>query len=286
MVTQVAFPKIQRQGHFIALVYKVVGFYSIPLLTVATIISLTNVFTTGSLVTITGVQLAWAILFSAAIEVNSVRLFIESAIDDSKTDFGIAIVLTIVAGAALFVEGLQQTTGFDWSNLWVRIVIGFLLAARVVCVMILLGREGRKLGHSLKPQKMEVNELEKLPEKQELNPEDQAVKDEVKEQNTDPLPVIEIEVKPDVLDTANDDQIQFAEDVLAVLKTYPKVYSKWLVTGQKTATIEDVMEVTGISRKMISNRLNDGTLKRSGRNADLIRISTVIEWLKGSKIAA
>lgn len=77
----------------------------------------------------------------------------------------------------------------------------------------------------------------------------------------------------------NTDELTIVKtDDNSLIKAYPNIQS-WLDTGRKTVTIEDIIEATGISRKMVSNRLKDGTLKPSGRNPNLIRTATVIEWL-------
>jgi len=89
--------------------------------------------------------------------------------------------------------------------------------------------------------------------------------------------------KPEEQDLQNDDQLAFTSDVMKVLKSYPKVYL-WLSKGQKTARIDEIAEVTGQSKRRITNRLNDGTLKRSSRNQQLILISSVMAWLKTAPI--
>lgn len=99
---------------------------------------------------------------------------------------------------------------------------------------------------------------------------------------SEPLePLIEypkIEDTDDVQEEKADSKMDFTAASFPVLKSYPKTYS-WLSTSQKTATVNEIIEVTGHSKKMISNRLKDGTLKTSGRNPELVRISSVIEWL-------
>ena len=70
--------------------------------------------------------------------------------------------------------------------------------------------------------------------------------------------------------------IAFNPELVEVVKYYPKIASEWLAKNQKSATLEEVMQITGHSKR----RLNKAPLQRSPRNKDLIRISSVIEWLK------
>lgn len=65
-------------------------------------------------------------------------------------------------------------------------------------------------------------------------------------------------------------------DLLEVTKNYPRVASEWLAHNRKTVGIEEIMEVTGHSKR----RLNKAPLRRSPRNADLILITSVIDWLR------
>lgn len=61
-----------------------------------------------------------------------------------------------------------------------------------------------------------------------------------------------------------------------VLNDYPRIASEWLAKDQKSATIEEIMEVTGLSKRQV----NKAALQRTPRNQDLILIASVIEWLK------
>jgi hypothetical protein len=69
------------------------------------------------------------------------------------------------------------------------------------------------------------------------------------------------------------------KDAFALLERYPRIQS-WLSTGQRTAAIEEIVDVSMQSKRKVINRVHDGTLKRSPRNAQLILISSVIDWLK------
>jgi hypothetical protein len=70
--------------------------------------------------------------------------------------------------------------------------------------------------------------------------------------------------------------IAFNAELVEVVKRYPKIASEWLAKNQKSTTLEEVMRITGHSKR----RLNRAPLQRSPLNKDLIRINSVIEWLK------
>jgi len=70
--------------------------------------------------------------------------------------------------------------------------------------------------------------------------------------------------------------IPLNKELLEVVLRYPKVETSWLAKGKKSATIEEIMQVTGQSKR----RLNRAPLQRSSRNRELIHIRSVIEWLK------
>jgi hypothetical protein len=92
----------------------------------------------------------------------------------------------------------------------------------------------------------------------------------------DELPVVEDEqteednVEHNVGDNDEDN------DLIQVLAGYPKVSSEWLAKGRKSASIDEIITVTGQNKR----RLNKANLQRSSRNKDLILISAVIDWLK------
>lgn len=136
------FPHVSQR---IAALYKLLGLLSIPLLTIVTIVSISNVFVRGQLATWQGLAFVWAVIFAAAIEVNIVRLFFEAKMNADKGAFTLGIILAIVAGAALLIEGLQQSIGFDWSNFVVQWTIGLVVFLRVLVVVLLLAREGSRL---------------------------------------------------------------------------------------------------------------------------------------------
>ena len=65
-------------------------------------------------------------------------------------------------------------------------------------------------------------------------------------------------------------------------KNYPRVVSEWLANNRKTATLEEVIEVTGQTKR----RLNKAPLRRSSRHPESILISSVLEWLKNAPLPA
>ena len=140
------FPSITRQARSIGYMYKWIGLYSIVLLTGVTVVSMTNIFTSGEFAQYVWIKNAWAFIFAMAIDVNIVRLFIEARIEHSKSAYTIGLGLAAVTGAALLIEGLQQSIGIQWGNQSVQIVIGVLIAFRVLFVVVLMAREGYKLG--------------------------------------------------------------------------------------------------------------------------------------------
>jgi cation transport ATPase len=134
--------------------YNFLGLWSIVLLTVCTIISMANVFTSGEFARWPWVTTAWALIFSATIDVNIVRMFVEGYIERAQGQrvsgniaYAIGGVLAVVTGAALFLEGVEQSIGLTWDSDIMHETLGVLLALRVICVVILMSREGRRLGH-------------------------------------------------------------------------------------------------------------------------------------------
>lgn len=63
-----------------------------------------------------------------------------------------------------------------------------------------------------------------------------------------------------------------------VIQRYP-IVERWHSTGAKSASIEEIKEVTGHSHKMVSNRVIDGTLKRTSKNPNAFTMKSIIEWL-------
>ncbi len=74
----------------------------------------------------------------------------------------------------------------------------------------------------------------------------------------------------------NSGPIQMTASLIWVTKNYPRVAAEWLVNNRKTATLDEIIEVTGYTKR----RLSKAPLRRSSRNPELVLISSVIEWLK------
>jgi hypothetical protein len=79
------------------------------------------------------------------------------------------------------------------------------------------------------------------------------------------------EAKTEAKPEQNDDS-----ELTQVLKDYPQVVTEWLAKNRKTVTIEEIIETTGLHKKLISK----ATFQRAPRNQDLILITSVLEWLK------
>src|SRR5579884_3249233 len=155
--------QLTRQTRWIADAYRFVGLYSIPALTLVTVVSMMNVFTSGMFSSYGWIPSIWAFIFAATIDVNIVRLFLEAQIEKlrgnkrgSAIAFYVGLGLAIVTGAALLIEGLQQSIGLEWSNLALRWAIGILIFFRVGFVVVLMAREGGKLGQLVAPMLAEM----------------------------------------------------------------------------------------------------------------------------------
>lgn len=74
----------------------------------------------------------------------------------------------------------------------------------------------------------------------------------------------------------NSGPLQLNAALLAITRDYPRVASEWLANNRKTATLEEIMEVTGHSKR----RLNKAPLRRTSRNPELVLLTSVFEWLK------
>jgi len=71
-------------------------------------------------------------------------------------------------------------------------------------------------------------------------------------------------------------------DIRGLLIGYP-ILSRWLSTGQRSVTIEEIIEVTNHTRKMVVNRVNDGTFVKT-RRAGSYRVDSVVKWLKSAPL--
>jgi hypothetical protein len=74
----------------------------------------------------------------------------------------------------------------------------------------------------------------------------------------------------------SESQTEVDNQLLGVLESYPEVSYEWLEKGRKTATLDEIINVTGHSRR----RLKKALLQRAPRNKNLILISSVLEYLK------
>lgn len=136
--------------------YRLAGTLTTVALTVATLISMSNVFSYGGLIKqYTFTSGLWAFVYSASIDVNVVRLFIESSIEwsinrlSSVVDAFIATGLGACVVAALYVESLQSSLHLQWSDPGLLNVISFIVSIRVIFVFLLMAREGIGLGQSV-----------------------------------------------------------------------------------------------------------------------------------------
>jgi hypothetical protein len=71
---------------------------------------------------------------------------------------------------------------------------------------------------------------------------------------------------------------------LPYLNDYP-IFLRALSTGAKSLTIEEIIESTGHSRKMVKNRIDDGTLRKT-KNPNKFTVTSVIDWLKDAPLPA
>jgi len=67
-------------------------------------------------------------------------------------------------------------------------------------------------------------------------------------------------------------------EVQEVLKSYV-ILAQYLTRGVRSLTLEEIIEATGHSRKMVLNRIKDGTFAKT-KNPNKFRVDSVIEWLK------
>lgn len=156
---------IAVQSRLIVNAYKFVALWSIPVLTAVTVISMTNVYTGGKFAQWPWIGNLWAFIFAFSIDVNIVRLFIESRYEyrlgnksNSVWSMLIGTGLGVVTGAALLFEGYEQSIGLLWGSENIKIALAVLLGARVVLVILLMAREGLKLGDLLFTQLNPVQE--------------------------------------------------------------------------------------------------------------------------------
>lgn len=64
------------------------------------------------------------------------------------------------------------------------------------------------------------------------------------------------------------------------LQGYPEEFINWLKSGIKTVSVDELNRRTGHSKRKIQRAINEGSLQTAPRNNELIRISSLVEWLK------
>jgi hypothetical protein len=83
----------------------------------------------------------------------------------------------------------------------------------------------------------------------------------------------------EVPDPNSGEFVAIHENILSVLKTYPKIEAL-LSTGRPTFTLEDVSLATGHGVKLLANRIAKGELKHPPRNDKRIYKESLLQWLK------
>jgi hypothetical protein len=66
----------------------------------------------------------------------------------------------------------------------------------------------------------------------------------------------------------------------AALQAYSEECNRWLKSGVKTASLDEVNRFSGHSKRKIENALSKGILQSAPRNKDLILMSSLVNWLK------
>jgi hypothetical protein len=64
------------------------------------------------------------------------------------------------------------------------------------------------------------------------------------------------------------------------LALYPKVQCLWIEKAKRTVSIDEIADVTGLSKQRIRAAVTSGKIVRDNRNKDVFRVASVIEWLK------
>jgi len=68
------------------------------------------------------------------------------------------------------------------------------------------------------------------------------------------------------------------------LLNYPIVAIDWMENRKRTVSIDELIAATGVTKQKIAAAIRSGKLQKDNRNKDLIRVSSVIEWLKSIPI--
>jgi hypothetical protein len=59
-------------------------------------------------------------------------------------------------------------------------------------------------------------------------------------------------------------------------RNYPLAKTEWIDKSVKSVSLDEIVRITGVSKRKIQN----ATLRKTGRNGELYLVSSVIEWLK------
>jgi hypothetical protein len=83
----------------------------------------------------------------------------------------------------------------------------------------------------------------------------------------------------EVPDPHSGEFVAIHENILSVLKSYPKIEAL-LSTGRPTFTLEEVSSATGYGVKLLANRIARGELRHPARNDKRIFKESLLQWLK------
>ncbi len=92
------------------------------------------------------------------------------------------------------------------------------------------------------------------------------------------------EPEEEIGEPVSGENIIVSDDVLGVLKTYPKIEAL-LSTGRPTFSLQEVSAATGFGVKLLANRLAKGELKHPARNDMRITRESLLSWLKTAPAA-
>lgn len=86
------------------------------------------------------------------------------------------------------------------------------------------------------------------------------------------------------LNSRNEQINQLAERASSLnrepLLNYPIVAIDWMENGKRTVSIDELISATGVTRQKIASAIRSGKIQKDNRNKDLLRVSSVVEWLK------
>lgn len=64
------------------------------------------------------------------------------------------------------------------------------------------------------------------------------------------------------------------------LQAYSQECQKWIASGVKTATVDEIVAYTGVSKRRILAAIRGNKLKTHARNHDLVVIASLVSWLE------